>query len=291
MVDKTTEAVTRQVRAMGSSVFEVGLFNPEAAPGEPVMLPRTWDTDALVRSISWLRHQNREGRNIYIRPNGEHNLSLVDDLTQRSVTEMKKTGFHPAVVVETSPGNYQAWLKHPESLPKEIGTAAARALAVRFGGDPGAADWRHFGRLGGFTNRKQRHMNSATGLFPFVRITEAMGQTYPQAIRFLAAVRVGAEDERQDRERRNQQLPSALTSNSKLKTIDEFRNNARYGADATRVDLAYALYAFLRGANESEVRAAIGTRDLSHKGTERRQQEYVDRTVRKASELARSRGR
>jgi hypothetical protein len=134
-------------------------------------------------------------------------------------------------------------------------------------------------------------MNGATGLFPFVRITEATGQTYPQASRFLAAVRASAEDERRDREQRSQQPPTALISNSKLKTIDEFRNNTKYGADATRVDLAYALYAFLRGANESEVRAAIGTRDLSHKGTERRQQEYVDRTVRKASELARSRGR
>ena len=67
---------------------------------------------------------------------------------------MKQAGFGPAAIVETSPGNYPAWLKHPERLSKEVSTAAARALAEKFGGDRGAADWRHFGRLSGFTNRK-----------------------------------------------------------------------------------------------------------------------------------------
>ena len=57
---------------------------------------------------------------------------------------------HRQLVVETSPGNFQAWLKHPEKLEQRNGHAAARALAERFGGDTGAADWRHFGRLGRF---------------------------------------------------------------------------------------------------------------------------------------------
>ena len=163
-MDKTSEAVRRQVAAMGCDVFEVGLFNPDAQGGAPVMLPRTWDTDALIRSIGWLRKQNRDGRNIYVRPSGEHNLSLVDDLTKDAVAAMKRSGFTPAIVVETSPGNYQAWLKHPEQLDKGLSTATARALAEKFGGDRGAADWRHFGRLAGFTNRKQKYQDVMTGL-------------------------------------------------------------------------------------------------------------------------------
>ena len=145
--DKTVAAVQSQIRAMGSEVFEVGLFKPDARDREPVMLPRTWDHDSLLRSIGWLRHENCDGRNIYVRPKGEHNLSLVDDLMMVTIAEMTRSGFSPAAVVETSPGNFQAWLKHPERLSKELGTAAARALAQRFGGDRGAADWRHFGRL------------------------------------------------------------------------------------------------------------------------------------------------
>jgi RepB DNA-primase from phage plasmid len=52
-------------------------------------------------------------------------------------------------MAETSPGNFQASLNHGQVLPKQLSTLAARFLAERFGGDKGAADWRHFGRLAG----------------------------------------------------------------------------------------------------------------------------------------------
>src|SRR5262249_23710316 len=106
----------------------------------------------LLRSVSWLCYQNAHGRNVYIRPNGEHQLSLVDDLTAEAIHLMKAEGFTPAVVVETSPGNFQAWLNHGQVLSKQVSTLAARSLAERFDGDKGAADWRHFGRLAGLTN-------------------------------------------------------------------------------------------------------------------------------------------
>src|ERR1035437_5633794 len=120
---------------MGSEVFEVGLYDPNAGAGESVMIPRVWDAGTIVKSVPWLRLQNREGRNIYIRPKGEHDLNMVDDLTKEAVSAMKQAGISPAVVIETSPDNYQAWVKHPERLSKEVSTAAARRLAEKFGGD------------------------------------------------------------------------------------------------------------------------------------------------------------
>ena len=146
----TTSAVRQQVAAMGCELFEVGVFRPETAGTDASMLLRVWNPDTLLRAVPWLQLQNQAGRHIYIRPKGEHNLSLVDDLTSDAVTAMDRDGFHPALVVETSPSNFQAWLKHPEPLDKQLSTAAARTLAERFGGDVGAADWRHFGRLSGF---------------------------------------------------------------------------------------------------------------------------------------------
>jgi len=187
--DRTSAAVKRQVAAMGSELFEVGLYDPDPGASEPIMIPRVWDSETIVKSVPWLRYQNREGRNIYIRPKGEHNLSLVDDLTKDAVAAMIREGFAPAIVVETSPGNYQAWLKHNERLDREASTTVARELAERFGGDRGAADWRHFGRLSGFTNRKARHLDTASGLYPFVRLIEATGGVYPESERFLAAVK------------------------------------------------------------------------------------------------------
>ena len=104
-----------------ADLFEIGLFNPDAGPTESVMIPRVWDAETILKSVAWLRHQNRHGRNIYIRPKGEHHLSLVDDLTRMRVSAMKEEGFNPAVIVETSPGNFQAWLKHPERLEQRSG--------------------------------------------------------------------------------------------------------------------------------------------------------------------------
>ncbi len=280
---KTVSAVQQQVAAMGSELFEVGLYNPNAGAGESVMIPRVWDAQTIVKSMPWLRCQNLHGRNIYIRPQGEHNLSMVDDLTTGAVSVMKESGFTPAVIMETSPGNYQAWLKHPERLSKGVSTAAARTLAEKFGGDRGAADWRHFGRLGGFTNRKPQYFDASTGRYPFVRLIEATGSVYPEAERFLASVKRDLERRHAAREHvtsrqfaRPDQIPHDL------KTIDLFRADDRYGGDGTRVDLAYAIYALSHGANAEQVEAGIRSRDLSHKGNERRQDDYIARTIKKA---------
>lgn len=270
---------------MGAEVFEFGLFKPEPDLHDgPPMLPRTWDVSGLMRSIPWLRLQNSRGRNIYVRPQGEHSLSLVDDLKRDAVEQMKCAGFQPAAVIETSPGNYQAWLKHPERLPKDLSTAVARALARQFGGDMGAADWRHFGRLAGFTNRKPKY-EGPDGLFPFVRVIEATGSIYPEAGRFLSAVKREIDDSARLKAEMSRPGLSPQRVESPLKSIEAFRNNPAYGGDGTRVDLAYALYALSYGLSEADLRAALRSRDLSHKGNERRQQEYVERTVRKAGLL------
>jgi hypothetical protein len=281
--DRTAVAVRQQITAMGSQLFEVGLFKPDAGPTESVMIPRIWDTDQVIKSVSWLRRQNYEGRNIYIRPRGEHDLSMVDDLTMSAVTAMREAGYAPAAVVETSPGNYQAWMKHANRVNKEISTAAARTLAEKFGGDRGAADWRHFGRLAGFTNRKAKYLDASTGLYPFVRLIEARGEVYLEADRFLTGVQNEVERQRADRKRLRQEIARTAPARSKdLKNVEAFRADARYGGDGTRIDLAYAVYAFSRGATAAEVEAAIRSRDLSHKGNERRQKDYVERTIKKA---------
>jgi hypothetical protein len=288
----TTSAVRQQIAAMGCELFEVGVFRPETSRTEASMLLRAWDQDTLLRSVPWLERQNHAGTHIYVRPNGEHNLSLVDDLTAAAVAAMDREGFHPALVVETSPSNFQAWLKHPESLDKQLSTATARILAERFGGDIGAADWRHFGRLSGFTNRKPKYQDVTTGSYPLVRLIEAEGKVYPQADHFLASVRRSIEKRLQARERlRFQTITPPIGWHRK--TIDTFRSDPRYAGDGNRIDLAYAVYALSHGATETEVAAAIRTRDLSKKGAEHRQQDYVERTIRKAGAclLELSRGR
>lgn len=153
LIDRTYETIVHQTQAMDTGMFEIGLFKPATSvqQSQPEMLLRTWNLETLLESIPWLKFQNVEGRNIYIRPKGEHSLSLLDDLTADTLEIMTHSGFTPAVILETSRDNFQAWLNHGKILPKDVSTAAARTLAEKFDGDRGSADWRHFGRLSGFT--------------------------------------------------------------------------------------------------------------------------------------------
>ena len=138
---------------------------------------------------------------------------------------------------------------------------------------------RDFGR----NNRKAKHLDTSTGLYPFVRLIEAEGRVYPEADRFLAVVKNHVAQHKADRERVREQLAKMEPAlRNDLKSIDTFRADSRYAGDGTRVDLAYAVYAFAHGATPTEVAAALRSRDLTHKGNERRQNDYVERTIKKA---------
>jgi len=335
--DKTYEAVAGQLTAMGADLFEVGALQRGDGDQPQFMLLRTWDQRKVIQSIPWLRYQNWHESHIYVRPKGESSLTLVDDLKVGAVARMRQEGFQPAAVVQTSPGNHQVWIKHATRLDRELGTAVARELATRFGGDVKAADWRHFGRLAGFRNTKVRyktvvavpeydewrgqnfhrdlegrwvdhdgnaytherlremHANlSPSTRFPFVRLIEASGLVAQGSERLVAAMRAALERERAHRARAQAQFraEAAGRPHGRLKGIDVFRADPRYGGDGMRVDLAYAVYAMAHGTALEEVRAALGSRDLSHKGNAKRQSDYIERTVRKALvSLAQGRGR
>jgi len=281
MKNLTQIAVEQQIAAMGCEVYEIGLFKPHT-PGsdsrEPEMLPRTWDYATLLKSVPWLRYQNSQGRNIYIRPKGEHHLSMVDDLTADAVQRMKAEGYAPVLVVETSPDNFQAWLDHGEVLPQRLSTLVARALAEKFGGDKGAADWRHFGRLGGFTNQKAKYYG-VNGKFPFVRIADGPNKSpYYMASQLLRSARTRAEASGLN----SVTGRAAPATERRLLTIQDFRLNPRYGGDGNRVDLAFAIYAFSHGMRQDVIEAALRTRDLSKKGSAGRISSYVLRTIAKA---------
>ena len=336
--ERTYAAVQSQLTGMGAEVFEVGALQRGDGDKPQFMLLRTWDQKNVIESIPWLLFQNWRGSHIYVRPKGESNLTLVDDLVASAVTRMRQEGFQPAVVVQTSPGNYQAWIKHGIRLDPELGTAVARDLARRFGGDEKAAAWRHFGRMVGFRNTKAKHKETVAvpeydawrgqyfhrnlegqwvgrggsiyteeqlhamharlaprARFPFVRLVEASGVVARGSEPLVAEVRAAMEKERLDRARAahsRSRSRGLREPEDHLKSIDAFRADPRYGGDGTRVDLAYAVYAVARGADIQEVTAALRSRDLSHKGNEKRQNDYVERTVRKAlASVEQGRGR
>jgi RepB DNA-primase from phage plasmid len=62
------------------------------------------------------------GSHIYIRRSGEQRFTTLDDLNKTSLARLSADGFNPCAVVETSAGNFQAWLKHLRMFPKLLAT-------------------------------------------------------------------------------------------------------------------------------------------------------------------------
>jgi len=128
-----------QLEATGCERFDIGIKRIDGV----MILREGWGAKQVLKSLLWLRRENLNRGHIYVRPSGAHGLSLVDDLEAATIARMKREGFEPAAVVETSPGNFQAWLKHGQVLDEATSTRVAKELVLRFGGDPGSADWRH----------------------------------------------------------------------------------------------------------------------------------------------------
>ena len=200
--DLTARAVDRQLRAMGAERYDIGLIHQ--VTDRPI--PRVYAHAQALRAGGWLRARNAEGYNVYVRPLADAGtnvgLVLVDDLSAERVARMRRDGFGPAAVTETSPGNYQVWVRlAARPISADLATAAARELMERYGGDPASADYKHYGRLAGFTNRKPARA-LPNGLQPFVKLHESDGRTATRAAELLdaAAERLRAQ-ERQAQER------------------------------------------------------------------------------------------
>lgn len=200
-IDRTYLAVRRQLEAMSCAAFEVGIRDRDGR-----MMTRSWTSTEVLKSVPWLKRENAKGADIYVRPAGEksHGLILVDDLNQAQLFQMKTTGLEPAAVVETSPHSHQAWIRltdHP--LNPEVATTASKAIAAHYAADSNSANWRHFGRLAGFTNRKPEH-TTKTGHNPWVLCHESNGRQASRGVEIAkradqAVIERQAQVERQTR--------------------------------------------------------------------------------------------
>jgi len=191
--DRTTEAVRVQLAGMGAERYDVGVYD---RANDDMLLRREWTPVQIEASIGWFRGMNANGRDIYIRPTGSSGLYLIDDVPAATVARMRAEGYTPAAVVETSPGNLQVWVRVSDTpLSTEEGTAVAHDLAARYGGDMSSANWRHMGRLAGFTNQKKEH-TQPNGRHPYARLNDAGGVRAPEAPAILDRAQVQATQNR-----------------------------------------------------------------------------------------------
>ena len=271
----TRVLVRKQLSAMGCESFDIGVLQQCGR----MLLRECWRPEQVAAALGWLARENARGAHIFVRPHGEHELTLLDDLASSAIIKLKHSGFAPAVIIETSPRNFQAWLNHGRVLSRELSTHAARDLAHRFSGDPSSADWRHFGRLAGVTNQKPTR-RLENGYAPFVKLHGCSGRVYEKASEFLR--QMSADHAKVVAEPNSRRLARAVPPDS-IRPIVEFHRDTRYGGDLHRADMAWAIYAASRGFSQDAIRMEIfNGRDLSKKGRPGRQFEYADRTAAKA---------
>jgi DNA primase RepB-like protein len=174
----TLQAIRRQLAGMPNDFYFIRLIHGTTrrpAPGE-----RLWTVGDLMRGtvVPFLRARNYEGFNVYLLPYGGHcNAGYIfldlDQASPRLLEAMRAHGHEPCVVLETSPGHLQAWVRvSTTGLEPKLATALGRQLAHTYGGDLASTDWRHLGRLAGFINQKPQR-RTASGCGPWVRVLEA----------------------------------------------------------------------------------------------------------------------
>lgn len=190
----TLQAIRRQLAAMPNELYLVRLIHHQtrrAFPGE-----RLWTANQLgsAATVRFLRGRNREGCDVYVQPYaGDQNAGYIlldlDGARPTVIPTMRAQGHDPCVVLQTSPGHLQAWI-HLSACPLEpaLATAASKLLAVAYGGDPASTDWRHLGRLAGFTNQKPARRIPA-GYAPWVKVVSAQPGLAPRAEALLDAAR------------------------------------------------------------------------------------------------------
>lgn len=172
------EAVSGQLTAMPAATYLIRLIHFKSRrpfPGE-----RLWTVSQMVdeSTLRFLRARNREGFDVYFRPyadkqNAGYILVDLDNSPSAVVNTMRLNGHEPCVMVQTSRDHFQVWIRVSDRpLAPATATQIARHLAQLYDGDRASADWRHVGRLAGFTNQKpQRRLPN--GWPPWVKLRTA----------------------------------------------------------------------------------------------------------------------
>ena len=278
-MDRTEISVRHMLAAIEAPLYDVGvLSNRGMLPGLDGI-----PAEAVLARLSLLKNRNARGSHIYIRPTGEHRYTALDDLSETSLANLTGDGFDPCAVVETSAGNFQAWLKHSVVFPKLLGTFAAQTLATRYHADPSAADWRRFGRLPGFTNCKPKYKRP-DGLFPFVRLTSHSGEQYPMAEAFAQEITKLYQQREQEREAKRLQASLSPQGGPRLSnvTLERFRTSGKYRDRPAAADIAFCVAAYANGMTHDQIERALDDEYLSRDPNPSKKAAYIRRTMEKA---------
>ena len=155
--------ISAYLNALGADLYDIRMI---CSKSERPAQKRKFTPEILRKSLKYLSLMNAKGFHIYARPVG-YRYIFIDDVSADNLPALAK--LKPCILIESSPSNFQAWLKL-STVPKDRETAATicRYAAYVTNADKGSAEPDHLGRLPGFRNCKPKYQSAAG--FPLVRL-------------------------------------------------------------------------------------------------------------------------
>ena len=245
--------------------------------------------EALARMDEMRRIQSR-GENIYYTPLSQdrHHI-LIDDMSAQSVNKLRADGFQPAVILLSSPGNYQCILTIPKlgtEFDRQVGNRITELLNRRYG-DKNLSGCIHPHRAPGFENRKPKHRREDGG-YPEVKLIAAARVECPKALALSQQLSSNLEEEdRKARERAARVRTDTSFVGSPGSPIAayhaHFNDIHRHMAveDASRVDAMIAIRMRATGHSQADIAAAIEQCAPAIRNGEKRRnwRDYAERTA------------
>ena len=217
-----------------------------------------------------MQRLQRRGENLYYTPlsDKKHHI-LIDDMNREKLERLIKDGYQPAVVLESSPGNYQAIITVPKlGTPhdKDVGNRLSDALNREYG-DPKLSGAIHPHRAPGYENRKPKHQRE-DGSYPEVRLLKAERRECVKALALSS--QIDAEYQRQaalkaQQPERNKAKPALELAAASGSAIDAYQRHYRDvlkrqrggEVDLSRVDSMIAVRMRVTGHDQAAIECAI----------------------------------
>ena len=256
-------------------------------------MTRGFTPEEMAAHMPEMIRLQRRGENIYYTPlsDNQHHI-LVDDMTRDSLKKLQEDGFRPAVVLESSPGNFQCMLTIPKlntEFDRDVGNRITERLNREYG-DKKLCGCIHPHRAPGFENRKPKHRRE-DGSFPQVKLLFAERRECGKALELSKAIDREYAEAAHNRRERPRVIPGGRPGDPARAYYAHFDNIRRHLSieDYSRVDAMIALRMRANGhsreAVEETIRACAPTiREEQAHG--RNWQRYAERTAEYAFGMA-----
>ena len=258
--------------------YEIGVFDDSAL----------FIAEGAQRRTAFLQARNACGAHIFLRP-AEHRepfYMMADDLSRSSVQRfhVSDSVWRPGrMCVETSPGNFQVWIRSERSLSD----SEKRYWLSRMGSDPGAAPRRRWGRFPGFRNRKEKYC--VNGVYPLARLiwidyrnSASVPFPFPTSDSVFESCAPGSSFNCDP----FLSVGGSCVSSGGRRVSSIFRSDYETG-DASRTDFRFCLALLRRGYSEDCIKDRLLSerQDWKNHSGQKRTEHYLNRTIREARKV------